>query len=120
MRVVAVVLFLGACAHRGTPGEVSTTASAAATAPAAPKLARAEAKALVVAELATPTTDPTVLAAGEAGYRTHCVRCHDLEAPSAYGRGDWEDILPEMVRESRVDAAEARAISAWVLAGAGK
>ena len=110
MRYLMMMVFLAACAH-----QASAPKSAA---DARPKLPRAEAKALVQAELATPTVDPAVLAAGEIGYRAHCSHCHDLEAPSAYGRGDWEDILPEMVRESRVDAAEARAISAWVLAGA--
>lgn len=108
MRRFLVVALLTGCAH-APPKPVDTR----------PRLARAEAKALVQAELATPTTDAAVLTVGEAGYRAHCDRCHDFEAPSAYGRGDWEDILPEMVRESRVDAVEARAISAWVLAGAG-
>ena len=78
------------------------------------------AKAVVLAELAMPTTDAAVLSAGEVLADAKCVRCHEMEAPAAYGRGDWEDILPEMLRESRVDATEARAISAWVLAGAGK
>ena len=109
MRPVLLFTLALGCAHTAK-GPVDTR----------PRLARAEAKAIVQAELATPTADTTVLSAGEAAYRAHCDRCHDFEAPAAYGRGDWEDILPEMVRESRVDAMEARAISAWVLAGAGK
>jgi len=118
MHALLVLVVLAGCAHQ--PGAPSSRTQAASVPDARPKLPRAEAKAVVQAELATPTTDPAVLSAGQALADAQCVRCHDMEAPAAYGRGDWEDILPEMVRESRVDAVEARAISAWVLAGAGK
>ena len=117
-RVFLFLVGLAGCAHQ--PGTPSSPPQAAPVRDTRPKLPRAEAKAVVLAELTVPTTDAAVLAAGQVLADAKCVRCHEMEAPAAYGRGDWEDILPEMLRESRVDATEARAISAWVLAGAGK
>ena len=50
-------------------------------------------------------------------YITKCAKCHSVEPVTKYPLAQWEyDILPEMNEETNLDAEEAAAVRAYVLA----
>jgi hypothetical protein len=56
----------------------------------------------------------------ERGYIVHqqkCAKCHAFENPAHYDEGELiEDIMPDMVEKSKLDAADEKAVLAYVLA----
>jgi mono/diheme cytochrome c family protein len=59
----------------------------------------------------------TQLAQGRLIYITKCAKCHSVEPVKKYPREAWEhEIIPEMAKETNLDAAETEAVRAYVLA----
>jgi mono/diheme cytochrome c family protein len=47
-------------------------------------------------------------------YLTKCVRCHAPEPVLKYSRAQWDEILPEMIADTRLSAADAEAVTRYV------
>lgn len=66
------------------------------------------------------TLQPSLLAnvpqleQGRQIYITSCTRCHSPERITRYSRLEWDEILPEMILETKLDRAEAEAVEAYV------
>lgn len=61
------------------------------------------------------TGSSALLVHGRDIYITKCARCHSVEPVHKYPRHQWEqDILPEMIEETNLDAAESAALRAYV------
>ena len=67
-------------------------------------------------QIAPPVAGSTQLAEGRRIYTTQCTTCHVAEPVKKYTRSDWERILPEMIAETKLDAAQAAAVTAYLRA----
>ena len=59
------------------------------------------------------------LSQGRQLYVTKCAKCHTPEPVKKYSRAEWHKIMPEMVEETNLNAADTAALQAyidWVLA----
>ena len=93
LAVVAVALLPGACA----PGYMAPPVS-----PQLVKLSR------------SPATE---LERGHAIHQAKCAKCHAFEDPAGYPVDELtEDIMPEMARKSKINAADEKAVLAYLLA----
>jgi mono/diheme cytochrome c family protein len=64
-----------------------------------------------------PTTtapDASLLLHGRALYVVDCARCHAVVPVRAHTQAEWAEIMPRMVKESNLGAAEQRALEAYV------
>ncbi|MCB1225427.1 MAG: cytochrome c [Verrucomicrobiales bacterium] len=59
--------------------------------------------------------EDTALWRGRRVYLIDCTRCHSAEPVSDYTRAEWRDIMPEMIKDSRLTDEEARAVTAYVM-----
>ena len=57
--------------------------------------------------------DP-VVAEGRRLYLGRCTACHSPERVLDYSPTEWRELMPEMARESKLDAAQERAVMAYV------
>ena len=65
----------------------------------------------------TGGTSAAQLRQGREIYVTRCARCHSVEPVRKYSRAHWErDILPDMAEETNLNASDAAAVRAYVLA----
>ncbi len=63
------------------------------------------------------SSSPSQLTHGREIYITKCAKCHSVEPVHKYPEGKWvHEILPEMSEETKLNAAEAAAVKAYVLA----
>jgi mono/diheme cytochrome c family protein len=71
-----------------------------------------------VATFAAPPSGAqrTQLEQGRTIYLTKCAKCHQPEPVHRYAPARWEDILAEMIGETKLDAAESAAVRAYVFA----
>jgi len=53
---------------------------------------------------------------GRTVYLTDCTRCHSVEPIGRYSTAQWEDIVPRMAVESKLDESRTQALRAYVLA----
>lgn len=68
----------------------------------------------------TPTvnTDVAILEKGKQLVALHCVKCHDLPAPSDHKQAKWDKILPIMFGKAKMtDTTEQHLIRNYVYAG---
>lgn len=54
------------------------------------------------------------LARGRFIYVTKCTKCHSPEPVAKYSLTEWQKIMPEMVEETKLNAADAAAVTAYV------
>jgi mono/diheme cytochrome c family protein len=54
------------------------------------------------------------LARGRLLYVTKCAKCHAPEPVAKYSISEWQDILPDMVEESKLGEADAEALRRYV------
>lgn len=54
------------------------------------------------------------LARGRTIYVTKCTKCHSPEPVAKYSLTEWQTIMPEMVEETKLNAADAAAVTAYV------
>ncbi len=83
---------------------------------------------MTLEQMAPPVGDPFVpvarnmelelseLVKGRDIYISDCVRCHSVEPISRYGVDKWKRILPRMIKDTKLDADEASAVSSYVFA----
>lgn len=64
----------------------------------------------------TAGAGPAQLDLGRTVYITKCAKCHAPEPVLRYSRTHWEEILQEMIDETKLDAAESSAVRAYVFA----
>ncbi|MFT4549070.1 MAG: mono/diheme cytochrome c family protein [Verrucomicrobiales bacterium] len=60
-------------------------------------------------------TGGDLLAEGKRLYLTRCTSCHAPEPVADYSRSEWREIIPEMAIESKLSAAQERAVLQYVL-----
>lgn len=51
---------------------------------------------------------------GRRVYLTRCSSCHRALPVHDYTKQQWEDVLPEMIREAHLNAAEASAVQRYI------
>lgn len=68
-----------------------------------------------IAPLPTSSSNST-LARGRDIYITKCAKCHSPEPVARYSKTRWHEIMPEMVEETNLNAEDAAAVMAYVLA----
>jgi mono/diheme cytochrome c family protein len=56
------------------------------------------------------------LTRGRRLYLTTCVRCHAPEPVAKYTQAEWAGIMPEMIEDSKLSAADAAAVTRYVQA----
>lgn len=54
------------------------------------------------------------LCQGRRIYLTKCARCHAPEPVLKYTRSEWDRIMPEMIEDTRLSAADADAVIRYV------
>ena len=47
-------------------------------------------------------------------YRTKCAKCHAPEPVKRYSMAEWEELMPEMIEETRLDPAESAAVWTYI------
>ena len=57
--------------------------------------------------------DP-VIAEGRRLYLGRCTACHSPEPVLDYSLAEWHELMPEMAQESKMSAAQERAVMAFV------
>ncbi len=65
---------------------------------------------------APPPVDTAALTRGRQIYLNQCVACHSPEPIDRYTLDEWQEIMPDMIEESRLDEAEASDVNAYVFA----
>ena len=65
---------------------------------------------------AAAKADAGELEHGRLIYTTRCTACHNAERVARYSRSRWAGILPRMVEEARLNDAQARAVTVYVMA----
>jgi len=62
------------------------------------------------------SADMATLTRGREIYLDQCTRCHTVIAISRHSLAEWEDILPDMSKEARLDEGQTRDVRAYVMA----
>lgn len=101
MRIAHVIGNAAVCAALHLAGCGSLEPSAPAVTPAVAAAARAD-----IGELEH----------GRLIYTTRCVECHAAERIPRYSRAEWQEILPRMADEARLNDAQDCAVRAYVMA----
>lgn len=65
---------------------------------------------------AAARADEGELEHGRLIYTTRCTACHNAERIARYSRSQWAGILPRMSDEARLNDAQARAVTVYVMA----
>ena len=67
-------------------------------------------------EATAPSVPPedAVLTRGRRLYLTTCARCHAPEPVSRYSASQWNRILPEMIKSSKLNESDAAAVTRYV------
>lgn len=67
-------------------------------------------------ETTAPSVPPedAVLTRGRRLYLTTCARCHAPEPVTKYSASQWSRILPEMIKSSKLNTADAAAVTSYV------
>ncbi len=60
------------------------------------------------------------LAAGKLIYETKCIKCHEAKPVANWNADQWKPILRSMIRKTRLDAAGASQVTAYVMENAKK
>lgn len=63
---------------------------------------------------------PEAIAAGKIIFETKCNRCHDLKEAQVYTANRWTSILKTMIPRARLNEEQARQLTSYVMANAGK
>ena len=105
--IAALALFVFACSRKSVPtaGEGTATTKTEAPKEVAPKADAASAE---------------TLALGKTVYTTRCGRCHGLKNTEAYTHKEWEGILASMIPKAKLNEAEGKQVTAYVMANAKK
>lgn len=62
-------------------------------------------------------SSPAMLERGYIVHQQKCAKCHPFENPANYDEAELvEDIMPDMAHKSKLDAADEKAVLAYVLA----
>lgn len=67
-------------------------------------------------QIAPPIGGSALLTEGRRIYTTQCTSCHAAEPVKKYPLAEWSRILPEMAAESKLDAGQEAAVTAYVRA----
>lgn len=67
-------------------------------------------------QIAPPIAGSGQLTEGRRIYTTQCTACHTAEPVQKYSPAEWRGILPEMIAESKLNATQAGAVTAYVQA----
>ena len=67
-------------------------------------------------ESTAPSVPPeeTLAYRGRRIYLTTCARCHAPEPVSHYSAAEWREILPRMIKDSKLSSADAAAVTSYV------
>jgi hypothetical protein len=65
------------------------------------------------------TLSPADMAGGAQLWADTCGRCHNLRSPSSYSRAQWDAVVAHMRIRCTLTGEDARAILAFLKAGAG-
>lgn len=104
MQVAAMAILAGAAIIAVVAGCVSTEELAPLPGPAHRQYAEAKG------------FDPESLSRGRQIYLVGCARCHSPEPVTNYTARQWEEILPRMAAESRLDDREQADLRAYIFA----
>jgi hypothetical protein len=58
--------------------------------------------------------DPAVLERGRRTYLVDCGRCHAIEPITRYSMAQWEELLPEMMVEAKLDYDETEQLELYI------
>ncbi len=97
----AVLLVIMAACHRKTVAAASDAPKATET----PKPDAAQAE---------------LIAHGQTVYTNRCGRCHNLKTTTDFTPKQWEGILQSMIPKAKLDEAQAKQVTAYVMANAKK
>lgn len=67
-------------------------------------------------QIAPPIPGSTQLTEGRRIYTAQCTACHVAEPVKKYTRAEWDVILPDMIAETKLNPAQAAAVTAYVRA----
>jgi hypothetical protein len=62
----------------------------------------------------TNNIDESMLAQGKTLWETKCISCHKLYPPESRPKEKWEAVLPKMLRLSKLDETQAKAVRSYI------